>query len=374
MKLKPFLLDQWLSQKLSANPPIDYDLGSSTGPVWTLEELLALGGSSEDLLKIKLFYAPPKGSQELREELARMEGVEPEHVLIVTGGSEALLILFHLAAESGANVVLPNPGFPANQAVAESLGLEVRHYTLSAEHGFRVDLEEVRRLVDNHTKIVLVNSPHNPTGSVMSETDMEALHDFCADRGITFVSDEVYHPIYHGPEMRSAARLPHATVLSDYSKAFCLSGLRIGWMIERDAHRRERYLNARSYFTVSSSVLSEQLATIAAKHRDAIYGRARAVAQANLKSLDELFSAHQDQFGWVRPAGGMTAFPWLKSGLNARPFCEELMRNGLLVTPGDCFGMPAHFRLGFAASGERFPKAMERLAHVLESRAAAALS
>ncbi|HKF46092.1 MAG TPA: aminotransferase class I/II-fold pyridoxal phosphate-dependent enzyme [Terracidiphilus sp.] len=137
MKLPPFLLDQWLEQKFSANPPIEFDLGSSTGPVWTLRELLSLGGDLDGLLDTTLFYTPPAGSAGLREELARMEGVEPESVLVMTGAAEALLILFHLAAEPGANVVLPNPGFPTNEAVAQSLGLEVRHYTLRAKDGFQ---------------------------------------------------------------------------------------------------------------------------------------------------------------------------------------------------------------------------------------------
>ena len=372
MKLAPFLLDQWLSQKFSADPPIEFDLGSSTGPVWTLAELLALGGSLDELLKTKLFYTPAEGSKELREELARMEGVDPEHVVVMTGGAEALLILFHLAAEPGANVVLPNPGFPSNQAIAESLGLEIRRYTLRPEDGFRIDLDEIRKLVDGATKFVLVNSPHNPTGAVLSEAEMEALHDFCADRGVPFVSDEVYHPIYHGPAMRSAARLPHATVLSDFSKAFCLSGLRIGWMIERDAHRREQYLNARSYFTVSGTVLGEHLAALAARNREVIYDRARRIAQTNLGLLETMFSGNKDQLGWVRPAGGMTAFPWLASGANAREFCLDMMRHGVLVVPGDCFGMPAHFRLGFAASGESFARGIERFAEVLKQSKVAA--
>src|ERR1035438_9684817 len=94
MKLPPFLLDQWLEQKFSADPPIEFDLGSSTGPVWTFGELLALGGDLEELLQAKLFYTPAAGSNELREELARLEGVDPEHVLVMTGAAEALLILF----------------------------------------------------------------------------------------------------------------------------------------------------------------------------------------------------------------------------------------------------------------------------------------
>jgi aspartate/methionine/tyrosine aminotransferase len=369
MRLPPFLLDQWLEQKFSADPPIEFDLGSSTGPIWTFRELLSLGGDVDELLDTPLFYTPPAGSTELRTELARMEGVDPEHVLVMTGAAEALLILFYLAAEPGANVVLPSPGFPTNEAVARSLGLEVRRYTLRAADRFRVDLDEVRSLVDDATKLVLVNSPHNPTGAVLSEPDMEALHDFCAGRGVQFVSDEVYHPIYHGPAPRSAARLPHATVLSDFSKAFCLSGLRIGWMIEHDAGRRERCLNARSYFTVSGTVLGERLATLAARHREVIYDRARRIAQTNLGLLDAVFSEHADLLRWVRPAGGMTAFPWLASGVDTREFCRSVARHGVLVAPGDCFGMPAHFRLGFAASGDRFAQGIERFAAFLKTMA-----
>jgi aspartate/methionine/tyrosine aminotransferase len=367
MKLPPFLLDQWLEQKFSANPPIEFDLGSSTGPVWTLRELLSLGGDLDGLLDTTLFYTPPAGSGGLREELARMEGVEPESVLVMTGAAEALLLLLHLAAEPGANVVLPNPGFPTNEAVAQSLGLEVRHYTLRAKDGFQIDLDEIRKLVDYATKLVLVNSPHNPTGAVLSEAEMEALHNFCAERSVQFVSDEVYHPIYHGPAMRSAACLPHATVLGDFSKALCLSGLRIGWMIEPDAYRREQYLTARSYFTVSSTVLGERLATLVLQHRDVIYGRTRRAAEINLPLLDRLFAEHPDLLCWVRPGGGMTAFPWLASGINAREFCRSLAQYGVLMAPGDCFGMPQHFRLGFAASGERFAQRIERFAEFLQN-------
>src|SRR5206468_2514126 len=105
---------------------------------------------------------------------------------------------FYLAAEPDANVVLPEPGFPANRALADSLRIEVRPYRLRAENDFRIDAEEVMRQVDGNTRFVLVNSPHNPTGAVIGESEMEMLHDFCAGRGVAFVVDEVYHPIYHG--------------------------------------------------------------------------------------------------------------------------------------------------------------------------------
>jgi len=372
LELPPFLLDRWIEQKNSANPPIEYDLASSTGPVWTVRELLALSGENpwEALLDIRVSYTSAAGTPALRSAIAALEGVEADDVQIVTGASEALLILFFLAAGPGANVLLPTPGFPANHALAESLGIAIRYYTLRAENQFHVELDEIRQLVDRNTRLLLVNSPHNPTGAVLSDEEMQGLHDFAVERGIQFVSDQVYHPIYHGPETQSAARLPHATVISDFSKALCLSGLRIGWMIDRNPQRRECYRNARNYFTITGNVFGECLATLAVKHSRAIYARAGQIAKRNLALLDRLFAEHEGFLHWLRPRGGMTAFPWLASGADTREFCRRLAQRGVLIVPGDCFGQPSYFRLGFAASGDHFPLAIERFAEFLhvESR------
>ena len=158
-----------------------------------------------------------------------------------------------LAAEPGANVVLPRPGYPPFSALPESLGIETRYYAVRKENDFRIDLEEIKQLVDRNTKLILVNSPHNPTGGTISDAELDSLHEFTASREIQLVSDEVYHPIYHGQPTRSASRLPHATVIHDFSKAFPLAGVRTGWMIEHDAKRRERYWNARTYFSISNN-------------------------------------------------------------------------------------------------------------------------
>jgi aspartate/methionine/tyrosine aminotransferase len=375
MELPPFLLDRWIEQKQDPDSTIEYDLASSTGPVWTLRELLAVAGNEEleGLLDTPISYTAATGTPALRAAIAGLEGVGPDAVQVVTGASEALLILFFLAAEPGANVVLPDPGFPANTALAESLGIAVRYYHLRAENEFRVDPDEIRGLVDGDTRLLLVNSPHNPTGSVMSDEEMESLHDFCAGRRVQFVCDQVYHPIYHGAESRTAARLRHATVISDFSKALCLSGLRIGWMVDHDAARRERYLNARNYFTITANVFGERLAVLALRHSAQIYSRAREVAGRNLTLLDGVFARHYEQLRWVRPRGGMIAFPWLASGADTREFCQGLARRGVLMAPGDCFGQAAHFRVGFAASGEKFASAIERFEEFLAVKDRAAL-
>src|SRR5579871_5106436 len=129
MKLPFFLLDDWISQKNRPDSKIEYDLASSTGPVWTLRELLALGdgGELDSLLDTRVSYTSAAGTPALRGAIAELEGVEPDEVQVVTGASEALLILLFSAAETGANVVMPNPGFPANDALARSLGISIRH-------------------------------------------------------------------------------------------------------------------------------------------------------------------------------------------------------------------------------------------------------
>jgi len=366
MQLKPFLLDIWLD---AHEHDIEFNLAASTGPTWTVNDLLRLGGEAERrrFLNHKLVYSRPAGADSLRAAIAEMQGVSVESVQVVTGASEALLVLLWLAAEPGANVITPLPGFTTFSALPESLGLETRFYRLRRENDFRVDLEEIKSLADDGTKLILVNSPHNPTGATVSDEEMDSLHAFTSARGILLVSDEVYHPIYHGRETKSAARLPHATVIHDFSKAFPLAGVRTGWMIEPDPKRRQQYWNARAYFSVTNNTAGEMLAEIAVRRRDVLLGKTQDVASRNLEHLDRFMAEHREVLGWVRPRGGVTAFPWLVSGGDARGFCKLAAAGGVLLVPGDCFDMPSHFRLGFAASGEEFPQALDRLRQIVKS-------
>ncbi|HXN08744.1 MAG TPA: aminotransferase class I/II-fold pyridoxal phosphate-dependent enzyme [Candidatus Acidoferrales bacterium] len=367
MQMKAFLLEEWIDKYME--PPVQFNLSGSTGPVWKLGELLELAapGSLERLLSSNVVYSRSAGASSLREAIAQMQGVTPEEILVTIGAAEALTHVFSLAAEPGANVVVPFPCFPPHQWVPESLGLEVRSYRLGPDNGFRIDLNEVTGLVDARTKLILVNSPHNPTGSTLSDTELRTLHDFAVERGVQFVSDEVYHPIYHGRDTGSAARLAHATVIGDFSKAFALSGLRLGWVIERDAKRRRAYLTAREYITISNSPVVEFFAEIAVRKCDAIWKRTREVATANLKLLDQVLTAHSDVLHWIKPQGGMIAFPWLASGANALDFCEAAVTGGLLFAPGDCFGVPDHVRIAFGVGQDWYPRAMDRLSEFLRS-------
>jgi aspartate/methionine/tyrosine aminotransferase len=369
VQLKPFLLDAWLDPYEHS---IEFNLAASTGPVWTVNDILALADDEtrRRFLNHDLVYGRVAGNDSLREAIAEMQAVPVEAVRIVTGAAEALLVVMWVAAEPGANVILPLPGFATFSALPESLGLETRFYRVSRENGFRSDPDEIKRLADSKTKLILINSPHHPTGATISDGEMEALHDFAAERGIQLVCDEVYHPIYHGRQMQSAARLPHATVIGDLSKAFSLPGVRTGWIIEHDAERRQQYWTARAYFTITNSTTGEILSEIAIRKRDVVLGKTQEVSTRNLQLLDRFMADHRDILGWIPPQGGMTAFPWLVSGENARPFCRAAAERGILLAPGDCFDAPSHFRLGFAAAGDNFPKALERFGEFVRSWAA----
>jgi aspartate/methionine/tyrosine aminotransferase len=366
MRLKPFLLDAWLD---TYEHEIEFNLATSTGPVWTVNELLDLAGEQarERYLNHELVYGRPAGADTLREAIAEMQGVSVDCVQVVTGASEALTVLMWLAAEPGANVILPLPGFATFSALPESLGMETRFYGVRQENNFYIDVDEIKRLADSRTKLILINSPHHPTGATMSDSEMEALHEFASQRSIQLVSDEVSHPIYHGRETQSAARLPHATVISDLSKAFPLSGTRTGWMIERDARRREQYWTARAYFSVCNNTAGEILAEIAIRNHAVVLKKTQHAASRNLQQLDCFMAAHRDVLGWIRPQGGMTGFPWLVSGEDSRSFCQAATERGILFAPGDCFDAPAHFRFGFAAAGDNFGRALDRLEEFVKS-------
>jgi aspartate/methionine/tyrosine aminotransferase len=361
MKLPPFLLDHWLAAHEFASPPIRFNLASSTGPAWTLGQLLALGGEAarDELDGIRLSYAPPEGSKLLRERIGQFYGVDPDWVVVTTGASEALSAILCMVAEPDASMVLPFPAFPAMPAMALAWGLGVRSYALDREIGFAQSADQVLTAVTGSTRLVLVNTPHNPTGSVMEEGELRRLAALLGERGIPLLVDEVYHPLYFGAEVPSAAKVPNAIVIGDFSKAFSLSGLRLGWIIDRDPKRREQLINLRSYFTVSSSPLTEAIAAHALAHAGALLARLREVAQANFGLLKQFMERQRGSLGWTPPEGGTVAFPWLLDGRDSRPMCQALAREGVLVAPGDCFGLPDHFRIGVGAQAAGFQDALD---------------
>jgi len=344
-----------------------YNLASSTGPRWTISDLRELPKGNLDIEKLAIGYAPPDGSNALRRAIGDQYGIDPEWIVVTTGASEALSILMCLAADAGGNVALPTPAFPAFAAMAKAWGLGVNEYALERSDGFRQSAHVVRKAVDTRTVLALVNTPHNPTGSVCDLVEIELLAQQLQACGVPLIVDEVYHPLYHGRGQRSAAGLENVIVIGDMSKAFSLAGLRVGWIVDADPVRRKKIIDARSYFSISGSPLGETIATHAMLNAEAVLARLISVASNNLDILGDVFEKVADVVSWVRPSGGTTAYPWFVGGYSSRAFCEELAEAGLLIVPGDCFGAPEHVRIGFGALSDRFDVAAEILAAALAS-------
>ena len=200
-------------------------------------------------------------------------------------------------------MILPDPAFPANTVLADSLGIEVRRYHLRAENGFAIDHDEIRALVDGHTRFLLVNSPHNPTGAVWREAIgrparflRRSRHRLCLRRGLP---SDLPRP---GDEIGRATAARHG------ARRFLQ-----GALPQRAAHRldcRTRPRAARAVyerpqlFTVSNTALGERLAALAIRQRDAIYERARRVAGENLGAARRMMANHADVLpGSALPAG-----------------------------------------------------------------------
>lgn len=363
MDLPPFLLNQWLE----SHHGVKHNLAGSTGPPWKLGDLLALGEAPPDLATLALSYAPPDGLAELREEIARHHDADPEWVVVTNGASEAFLLVLLGLARADGNVVIPAPGYPAFAGAAAAARLELRPYRLDRERGFAFDGDAIASTADGGTVLAVVNSPHNPTGAVMTRHEYAALADALGERGIPLLADEVFHPIYSGAPNPSAAGIGNVIAVGDMSKALAMPGLRIGWVIDADPARRARMINARAHLSLGSSPVVEALALHALRNRDQVLQRTATVAAANLASLTRFMDEMGNVLGWVPPRGGLLAFPWFRDGRDSRPFCERMVGKGVFLSPGDCFGMPDHFRLGFGAQVDGIDAALDIMREELRS-------
>lgn len=370
LRLPTPLLSQWMSSYEYATPPIRYNLASSTGPNWTFGELLALdsGELRAEMEDMSVSYVPAEGTVRLRREIARLHNVDPDWVIVTTGASEALSLLMCLASGPGASVALPSPGYPATEAIAIAYGLTIRSYSLDAASDFEQDKSTVLSAVDSTTKLVVVNSPHNPTGSVLAAADLRELAEELSDRSLPLVSDEVFHRLYFPNEQPSAATVPGVTVVGDMSKCLSLPGLRVGWIIDADPERREQIIHAREHLSISGSPLMEALAALALREHTRLLARLAVGARANLSSLERFMQSFGSRLEWVKPAGGTLAFPWLADGSDSTPLCAAWAKAGVLTAPGTAYGMPAHFRIGFGFADPRdFSEALGLMTDVLLS-------
>ncbi|HNX32010.1 MAG TPA: aminotransferase class I/II-fold pyridoxal phosphate-dependent enzyme [Holophaga sp.] len=319
-------------------------LTASDAQSMSLDELLALGTEADraEFGRLGLGYAPTWGGDGLRQAVAdTYETLRPEHVLACAGAEEGLYWLMQEAAGPGDHIVLTVPNYQSMESVALATGAQVSALTLEPQDGWALDLDRLERALRPTTKLVAVNFPNNPSGSVPDQATFRALAGLCEARGIRLFCDEVHR----GLELDPARRLPQAADLSPtavslnvMSKSYGLAGLRVGWLASRDRALLERLERRKHYTSICNSGPGEFLTTLALRHGEAIQARNRAIIRANLPLFDAFFARWADLFEWAHPQGGCICFPRYKGPEGVETFCRELVeQSGVFLAPASLF-------------------------------------
>jgi aspartate/methionine/tyrosine aminotransferase len=220
--------------------------------------------------------------------------------------------------------------------------------------------------------VLYVNQPHNPTGTLMDRDTFARVADVARAHRLVMFSDEVYRELEHAAEDRLPAACDldeRAVSLGSISKTYGLPGLRLGWLVTRDAALREAIMRLKDYTTICSSAPSEVLTAVALRNRQALLTRNLGIVESNLPLLEEFFARHAETFEWVRPTAGPIGFPRMRGVADVGRFCERLADQGVLLLPGSVYDEPAHVRVGFGRAN--LPEALAVLESALGAPAPA---
>ncbi|RPI95100.1 MAG: aminotransferase class I/II-fold pyridoxal phosphate-dependent enzyme [Chloroflexi bacterium] len=366
MNLPPFKLERFFARYEFSTK---YLLCSSDAESMMIADLLAIEkGAAEKFQQLWLGYTESQGSPALRFEICKLyETIQPGEILVHTGAEEAIFLFMFATFKEYDHVIVHSPGYQSLAEVARAAGCDVSPWRAREENGWSLDLDELRHLMRTNTKAIVINTPHNPTGYLMSLADYEAVHKFAQEKNLLLFSDEVYRESEYDP----AARLPAACDLGDYaislgvtSKTYGLAGLRIGWVATKNRKIYEKMASLKDYTTICNSAPSEFLAEVAMRNRRKLVERNVGVINDNLNIIDALFARHSNLFSWVRPQAGSMAFPRLLRG-EVEEFCDRLVKKaGVLLLPGSLYDDSRnHFRLGLGR--KNLPQAVEKLEEFL---------
>ena len=367
MKLTPFKLERYFAQYEFST---EFMLSSSDCESLTVGELLDLEPEAEERFRDHwLGYTESQGAPSLRQEISRIyQHISPDQVLVHPGAEEAIFLFMLAVLNPGDHLVVHWPCYQSLHEVARSIGCEVTLWQAHPQDGWALDLDWLERQLRPSTRLIVLNTPHNPTGYLMSPGDFQRLNQIAQQRGLLLFSDEVYRESEHDPSRRLPAACDlyeHAVSLGVLSKTYGLPGLRIGWIATRDPDVYDSMQALKDYTTICSSAPSEFLAELALRHREVLADRSLGTILANLELLDDFFLRYAERFAWMRPSAGPIAFPRLL-GEDIEAFCSQLARQaGVLLLPGSLFEYPgSHFRIGFGRRS--LPQALLRLESFLQ--------
>jgi aspartate/methionine/tyrosine aminotransferase len=325
-------------------------------------------------------YVPAAGIQELREAIAedvaksRKIEVEPEEVVVTPGAKPIMFFAILACVNPGEEVLYPNPGFPIYESVINFVGAKPVPLPLKEEKDFGIDHEYVKKKVTKKTKMIIINSPENPTGGILTKEDLKLIADCVANRDDVLVfSDEVYSRIIYEGEHESIASLPgmkdKTIILDGFSKTYAMTGWRLGYgVMRKDLAQKVTQLMINSN---SCTCAFAQMAGV-----EALKGPQDSVGKmvAEFKKRREIIVSGLNSIKGItckKPRGAFYVFPNITgTGMKSQEFSDYLLNKaGVAVLPGTSFGAygEGYLRLSFANSVENIKKALNRISEAVEN-------
>ena len=356
MKIRDFGLEIFFGRyEFSAS----YLLAQSDCESLSIRELLALEpGAQEGFLDTWLGYSENDGAPALREAVSGLyTQCGPENVLLHVGAQEAIFGALNVLVEPGEHVICQFPTYQSLYEVARATGCELSLWPLhQGEDGWYCDLDELERLITPKTRLLVLNTPNNPTGYALSADERQRICELARRHGLRILADEVYRGL-EAPDAVPPAFCDiyeRAFSVGVLSKAYGLPGLRVGWIAsqERDAiGALSRYKN---YLSICCPTPSEALARIALKHGPAVLARNREIIARNRRIAADFFARYDHVFLHNPPQAGPIAFHGLRPDFvalfgSALALCEHLAQSaGALLLPGNVYDMDAPYvRMGY---------------------------
>ncbi len=313
-----------------------------------------------DLSDIALRYGHHRGSPELREIIASdYDGISAEHIAVTTGSSEAIFALIASLVNSRDEIIIELPNYPSHYSVAQSLDRNYKFCKLRFENEFKLNLEELTRLITPKTKLISLTHPNNPTGSVISNEDLQSVIELIEANDAYLLMDETYRDLsFTEPPPPAASMSKRAISVTTMSKTYGAPGIRIGWAAVEDTKIIDMIRAVREQITICNSAIGERLAFEILLRKEELLTQSRKLISKNLKILST-WMEEQDFLEWVLPEAGVVAFPRLNNAASTDWLCTRLIEDyGTFTVPGSCFEMADHIRLGYGGSTDQLERGL----------------
>lgn len=354
MQIAPFDLERWF-----AEVEHDADIMLAESGVRSLE------ASEFDTDPGKLGYViPTNGDPQLRERIGSLHDRSADETLLTCGAQEANLLAF--LSVMGEHAVAVTPTYGSLTALPDSLG-EVTTVPLKPG-SWSLDPEAVIEAIRPETAVVVINNPNNPTGRYHDAERVRAVYEACADAGVYLLCDEVYRLLSPDPAPPVASYGRYGISTGSLSKAFGLAGLRFGWLCGPRSVVETAW-NWKDYTTISTGIIDQHVAEQAFERSDELLTESRQLATEHREIVAAFVSEHG--LSWYEPDCSVNAFVEVPGGFaTGSSFCRRLVEEeSVVLAPGDAFGHPDRFRIGYGLERSELEEGLERVGAFLERHA-----